>query len=63
MNQRDIGVFLGMGIGSAVCRQLRRLRERQAHDIILRERMDLIAAALDATAGQSCPTTVADNKS
>ena len=62
MNQRDIGASLGMGTGSAVCRQLRRLRERQAHDAILRERMELIVTALDATAGQSCPTTAADNK-
>jgi len=32
MNQRDAGTLLGMGTGSAVCRQLRRLRERLAHD-------------------------------
>ena len=63
MNQRDIGIFLGMGTGSAVCRQLQRLRERQAHGTILRERMELIATVLDAPAGQSCPTIVADNKS
>ncbi len=32
MNQRDIGAYLGMGTGSAVCRQLRRFRERMAVD-------------------------------
>lgn len=32
MNQRDIGIFLGMGTGSAVCRQLKRLRERMESD-------------------------------
>jgi hypothetical protein len=29
MNQRDIGVWLSMGTGSAVCRQLKRLRDRR----------------------------------
>jgi hypothetical protein len=30
MNQRDIGGFLNMGSGSAVCQQFKVLRERQS---------------------------------
>lgn len=32
MSRRDIGVLLNTGAGSAVCLQLRRLRQRQADD-------------------------------
>jgi hypothetical protein len=46
MNQRDIGVFLGMGTGSAVCRQLQRLRERQTQDGELNEQLNRIASTL-----------------
>lgn len=46
MNQRDIGVFLGMGTGGAVCRQLKRLRERRKNDRVLHERMKSIQASL-----------------
>jgi len=50
MNQRDIGVFLRMGTGSAVCRQLRRLRERLMDDAELREQIDRLAGAIEARA-------------
>ena len=53
MNQRDIGVFLGMGTGSAVCRQLRRLRERQAHDPALPEQVKRAEAAIEPPAEQA----------
>jgi len=46
MNQRDIGVFLGMGMGSSVCRQLKRLRERQCHDRDLARRVAQVVVAL-----------------
>ena len=54
MNQRDSAGLLGMGTGSAVCRQLQRLRERQVHDAALTERIEraarTIAAAHEAPA-------------
>lgn len=40
MNQRDIGGLLSMGTGSAVCRQLKRLRERRTHDSDLDARIE-----------------------
>jgi hypothetical protein len=46
MNQRDIGVFLGMGTGGAVCRQLKRLGERRKNDRVLHEKMENIQASL-----------------
>jgi hypothetical protein len=46
MNQRDIAAFLGMGSGSAVCRQLQRLRERISDDHRLVDRAQAIAFAL-----------------
>ena len=55
MNQRDIGAFLGMGTGSAVCRQLGRLRERQMEDAALREQMEDIRTALDNAGRQAEP--------
>ena len=61
MNQRDIGVFLGMGTGSAVCRQFGRLRERLRDDAELREKIDRIASAVKAKAGQPAPGAVAVN--
>jgi chromosomal replication initiation ATPase DnaA len=50
MNQRDIGAFLGMGTGSAVCRQLQRLRERRIHDTVLQEQMARAEYAIDEAA-------------
>ncbi|MBN1557058.1 MAG: hypothetical protein JW951_02805, partial [Lentisphaerae bacterium] len=47
-NQRDIGVFLGMGTGSAVCRRLGRLRERLRDDAELNEQMDRLACTIEA---------------
>ena len=61
MNQRDIGVFLGMGTGSAVCRQLGRLRERLTDDAELREQIDRVACAVKAGGGQPVPGAVAVN--
>jgi putative transposase len=46
MTQRDIGTLLHMGTGSAVCRQLQRLRERQPRDTNLNERIERIRSAL-----------------
>jgi putative transposase len=40
MNQRDIGAFLAMGSGSAVCQQLQRLREHMKTDSDLRSTME-----------------------
>ena len=59
MNRRDIGVLPGMGTGSAVCRQLGRLRERLTDDAELREQIDQLACALKAKAGQAAAGTVA----
>jgi len=53
MNQRDIASFLGMGTGSAVCRQLQRLRERQAHDAALTERIERAARTIAAAAREA----------
>lgn len=47
MNQRDAAVLLAMGTGSATCRQLQRLRERQTHDPALAERVKRISLALE----------------
>jgi len=46
MNQRDIGSLLGMGTGSAVCRQLQRLRDRQADDHALNEQIECAARTI-----------------
>ena len=43
MNQRDIATYLGMGSGSAVCRQMRRLRERMEDDSALAVRISRLA--------------------
>jgi REP element-mobilizing transposase RayT len=58
MNQRDIGAFLGMGTGSAVCRQLRRLRECQARDPTLENQLQRIRLALDAAAQHPSRSTI-----
>jgi len=42
LNQRDIGGFLNMGTGSAVCRQLQRLRNQRACDSELNLRVEEI---------------------
>jgi putative transposase len=46
MNQRDAASYLGAGTGAAVCRLLRRLRERQAADPALRQQVARVEAAL-----------------
>jgi len=48
MNQRDIGGMLGMGTGSAVCRQLKRLRDRRAHGSDLGARIGKIESLLES---------------
>ena len=48
MNQRDSAGLLGMGTGSAVCRHLQRLRDRQVHDVALSERIERAALAIAA---------------
>ena len=53
MNQRDVGVLLGMGTGSAVCRQLRGLRERMISDRSLGEMVSRAETAMQQTAPQS----------
>jgi hypothetical protein len=58
LNQRDIGAFLGMGTGSAVCRQLRRLRECQARDPTLENQLQRIRLALDAAAQHPSRSTI-----
>ena len=47
MNQRDIGALLGMGTGSAVCRQLQRLRDRMADDPDLVKHVESIRCILE----------------
>jgi len=46
MSQRDIGGFLNIGSGAAVCRQLRRLRERRSGDRGLNIRVEQIESAV-----------------
>jgi hypothetical protein len=53
MNQRDVGVLLGMGTGSAVCRQLRGLREQMISDRSLGEMVSRAETAMQQTAPQS----------
>ena len=48
MNQRDIGGLLSMGTGSAVCRQLKRLRDRQGHGSDLDAQIEVIKSALES---------------
>ena len=50
MNQRDIGGYLGMGTGSAVCRQLQSVRFRQVRDRGLAEQVRQVACGLAAAA-------------
>ncbi len=47
LNQRDIGELLSMGTGSAVCQQLKRLRERRACDSDLAGTMEEVASVLE----------------
>ena len=47
LNQRDIGGILGMGSGSAVCRQLKRLRERRTGDTEWEARVAALERALE----------------
>lgn len=47
MNQRDIGGLLSIGTGSAVCRQLKRLRDRRARSSDLDTRIAGIESALE----------------
>lgn len=47
MNQRDIGCLLSMGTGSAVCQQLKRLRDRRARDSHLAGTMETITSVLE----------------
>ena len=46
MNQRRVGEYLGMGTGSSVCRQLRRLKEREEKDRRLAEQLRGVNAIL-----------------
>jgi hypothetical protein len=47
MNQRDAAAFLGMGTGSAACRQLKRLQARLADDRSPAQRAKRISRTLD----------------
>jgi len=47
MNQRDIGGLLNMGTGSAVCQQLKRLRDRRARGSDLDAHIEGIETALE----------------
>jgi len=47
LNQRDTAALLGMGTGSAVCRQLQRLRASQAADAALAGRVARIGLCLE----------------
>jgi putative transposase len=50
MNQRDICGLLGMGTGSAVCRQLQRLRIRRTRDSVLDVQIEGMESALEKVA-------------
>ena len=52
MNQRDIGAWMAMGTGAAVCAQIKRLRTRLAEDSQLAARVEALSTALSRT-GQS----------
>ena len=47
MNQRDIAELLGMGTGSAACRQLRILRKRIEQDKELNNKINHLTDILD----------------
>jgi REP element-mobilizing transposase RayT len=47
MNQRDIGELLEMGTGSAVCRQLKRLRAKRGRELNLNVRIEEIESLLE----------------
>ena len=53
MNQRDIGGLLSMGTGAAVCRQLKRLRDRRARGSELDAQIEGIDSVLKRNAGSS----------
>lgn len=46
MSQRDIGIYLSMGTGSAVCRQLQQLRNKASHTPDLVTKMTALSEAL-----------------
>jgi len=50
LNQRDVGVWLGMGTGAAVSEQLKRLREREVQEPELARQIAGLAAALGGAA-------------
>lgn len=58
MNQRDIGQLLSMGTGSAVCRQLKRLRERRARDAGLSVGMGELTSDLKRGTGARVTSTI-----
>jgi len=47
MNQREIWALVGMGTGSALCRQIRHLRQRQPDDAGLRDHMESLQNTLE----------------
>ncbi|MFO7534444.1 MAG: transposase, partial [Kiritimatiellia bacterium] len=52
MNQRDIAGFLGMGTGSAVCRQVKRLRDRREQDSRLNAQIEEAEEAIEKSKEQ-----------
>ncbi|MFO7536081.1 MAG: hypothetical protein R6X19_10460, partial [Kiritimatiellia bacterium] len=52
MNQRDIAGFLGMGTGSAVCRQVKRLRDRREQDSRLNAQIEEAEEAIEKSKQQ-----------
>lgn len=53
MNQRDIGTFLGMGSGSAVCRQLQVLRSKMLDDPDLAARMAKLSTRISGAEAEN----------
>jgi hypothetical protein len=53
LNQRDAGVFLGMGTGASVCRQLKRLREKEGHDQRLAAQLSRVSSVLAGPTGRA----------
>jgi len=53
MNQRDIGGLLGMGTGSAVCQQMKRLRARRSCGLDLDAQIGKIESTLGKLKGVS----------
>ncbi len=58
MNQRDVGAWLGMGTGSAVCQQVKRLRCVREEDVELAARLRLAESTLQTGSAPACKARI-----